>query len=350
VGPDYTARGIAPHEGRSGFAGSLKPLTALQFTPLGDRKLLAQVDLYERGTNSHAKAREIICYDIKTGTKAWTVETGPRVQGEVQVVDLDGDGTNEVIFGSNSSGNGYVGQDGIRDSDLSLLAVNSKGDRVWSRAFEGLYSNVLPLLARAGHTTNLIAILQAHSMYHITNAAIRSKVMQIDSAGNVLNSFCPGSCFLGTSVFDLDGDSRDELILYDCEGVLRVLDQGFRVLREKRVGFAPELRPGTADHMVAQIVKVGHMLDRGRWQIVAVLSRQRQDEFRNPGDQTKKMDRVWRDRSELYILDESLNVVAKRTLNVLYRDKVRCADMDGDGLDEILVWEEDFKILKLVKR
>ena len=75
-----------------------------------------------------------------------------------------------------------------------------------------------------------------------------------------------------------------------------------------------------------------------------------EDAFTNAGRHDKRGDRTWCERAEILLLDARLKVRC-RYLSDGKTDhnpkwEVKAADMDGDGLDEILLLSDHVEILK----
>jgi hypothetical protein len=77
----------------------------------------------------------------------------------------------------------------------------------------------------------------------------------------------------------------------------------------------------------------------------------RQDSGKNLGDHRKPLDPRWDERLEILVLDADLKPVARYVVPERPVSDgpwaVKVADMDGDGLDEILSLRDNVEILKL---
>jgi len=84
--------------------------------------------------------RGIMAVDPKTGEILWHFESGPKVgvRNNIRVVDLDGDGTKEIVYFG--SGVGNMGPDEVLgdfgDSETRVFVLNNHGEEIWSQQVE----------------------------------------------------------------------------------------------------------------------------------------------------------------------------------------------------------------------
>jgi serine/threonine protein kinase len=348
-GKHFKALGAERHPKDSGAASVLLPLRLLtsEESRDGRKKVIATIQ-----TNFSKKPRGLCCFDYETGQMEWQRLVGPMLDS-FEFLDLDGDGFKDFICGSKSSGNGNVAQDGTDDRHSYVFAWSSVGKLLWSTNLSGSYSHAGVLtadLAGNGHK-DIVALVRRIESDHGLDESVPSKVVQLDYRGHVVSSYQPGTCLQSCLAADLNNDGRAEIICSDCQGDVQVLGPHLDLVRKTNVFEAGVRRPGKVDRAEVRLIAARPFLQPGRINILVQCWMTREDSQQNLGDHRKPLDPRWDERFVILVLDTDLKPVARYAVpgrpipDVPWA--VKAADMEGDGLDEILSLSDHVEILKL---
>jgi hypothetical protein len=347
----FKALGAERHPKDIGAASALIPLRLLtsEESRDGRKKMIAVVQ-----TNFSKKPRGLYCFDYETGQIEWQRLVGPMLSG-LEFLDLDGDGFNDFICGSSSPDNRNVAEDGTDDSHSYVFAWSNVGKLLWSTNLSGVNSGAEVLTADLGGNghKDIVAWVHRVETSHGLNESMPSKIVQLDDHGKVVHFYQPGTCLQSCLAADLNNDGRAEIICSDCQGVVHILGPNLAPLKKIRVFDGGARRPGKVDRAEVRLIAARPFLKPGRLNLLVQCWMTRQDSAENiGGDPGKRLDRRRDERCEILVLDTDLNPVARYNAApdgpvVAVGWTVKAADMDGDGLDEILSLRGHVHILKL---
>jgi serine/threonine protein kinase len=327
-----------------GPASGLFPLCTLSSRESHDgrKKVIASVR-----TGYSRKPRGLCCFDYTSRQLEWQRLVGPMLNG-LEMLDLDGDGFKDFVCGCISPDNHNVAEDGTDDGHAYLFAWSNDGKLLWRTNLSGAPSGTDVLtadLASNGHK-EILALVSRTETAHDSNESMPSKVLQLDYTGHVVRSYQPGSCLQTFLVADLNGDGRVEIICSDCFGDIHVLGPELNLLNKVRVINGADRRPGKVDGAQVRLIAAKPFLQPGKLNLLALCLMHRQDSAENLGDHRTPMDKQWDEHPKLLVLDANLKVLASYPLKARI-PVVRTADIEGDGLDEILCLSDHVDILKL---
>ena len=350
----FTAIGAAPSSRNRDTTSYLHALRFVRASEAWDKrpKLLAALDVnYAADTN--VPQRALYCFDYQTGSNEWRYPVGPRIE-QVELVDLDGDGLKEIVGGCGAPSNGYRGRDGQDDdSHCYVFAFSGKGDLLWRTNLSGEYSSsrVFPVGLDDDGRPQLVAWVYTIESYHATNGLYRSKLVRLNHDGHVLKPlYQPGPCITSCLPVEFGERGRTEILCADCEGFVHLLPPDLTRAQKVRVYDPKPRRAGALDSAELSFIRVGRFIPGNEKQVAIQCCSAFTDDFTNAGRHDMAMDKTWRERAEILLLDADLHVRAR------YRSygktapgqkwMAKAADMDGDGLDEILLLNDHVEILK----
>ena len=348
-GKQFKALGAERHPKDSAAASGLIPLRLLTSDESRDgrKKLIAAIQ-----TNFSKKPRGLSCFDYETEQIEWQRLVGPMLLG-LEFLDLDGDGFKDFICGSAAPDNGNVAEDGTDDGHSYVFAWSNVGKLLWSTNLSGTNSGAEVLTAdlRGNGHKDIVALVHRIESNHGSNELAPSKIVQLDYRGNVEHSYQPGTCLQSCLAADLNNDGRTEFICSDCQGDVHILGPNLGLVRRTNVFDGGVRRPGKLDRAEVRLIAARPFLQPGRLNLLVQCWMTRQDSAKNLGDHRKPLDPRWDERLEILVLDADLKPVARYVVPERPVSDgpwaVKAADMDGDGLDEILSLRDNVEILKL---
>jgi serine/threonine protein kinase len=350
-GKHFQLLGAERHSNDIGAAGALLPrrLLASEESRDGRKKLIAVIQ-----TSFGKKPRGLCCFDYETGQPKWQQLVGPML-GNLECLDLDGDGYKDFICGSISSENGNVAADGTDDNHSYVFAWSNSGEPLWCMPMSGTNSGAEVFTAdlNGDGKQEIVAWVHRGACHQGSHELESSKIVHLDHRGQVAGSYEPGPCMQSCLIADLNRDGRAEVICSDCQGDVHILGPDFKPIKQRTVFGGGARRPGRFDRPVVSLVAAGHFQQSDRINLLVHCWMIHQDSDSNPGDPHKKPDPIWYEHQEIQLLDTDLNTVARYPLfKRPFSGKtgtVKAADIDGDGLDEILSLGDQVEILKYIR-
>ncbi|WCJ59931.1 serine/threonine-protein kinase [Fontisphaera persica] len=295
--------------------------------------------------------------DDTKGVMRWDFPTAPYIR-KFLVQDLEGDGKQEIIFGTHATCNGKQLEDGTDDFHSHLAVLNANGELRWRRTVGKEYTAVVPLMWEAGSSApgRIYAWLSAsylarHSLPpEERGPGIASRIFYVEANGEGLREYLPPFELVDVHPADVTGDGRRELVMTDTNGWVRVLSQDLQVIRQTRLAQPRQ--------MLAYAHVLGNVrlpqLDGGPY--VAVLWK---DLHSNSVGVVGKTHREFSNDNIMHevtamVLDRRLQPVFRAVLHPTLKERLsnirgEVKDVDGDGAEEIVVFSERITICKVVK-
>ncbi|MBP9901457.1 MAG: protein kinase [Verrucomicrobia bacterium] len=280
----------------------LRPLRLADLDGDGQRELLASV------TSTWAlRPRGICCFEVETGQLKWFFETATFVT-TIDLCDLDGDGRQEVVVGSNSPGNGCKLADETDDAHAYVYVLSSKGELRWRRELAGIYANVKPLNPAHGQTNVMVWVTAIHAYNLERGEPDTGKVLEFNAEGEVVHAHDFGVQLTSSLVVDLDSDGRHEVLAADRLGVLHVLD-GRLIERRRITNATPRF-----DEVELQLALAANLTAAGAPQVVLASSQLERRSEPAPGNNREKFETIFHHENRVVVLDSALNQIATSQL------------------------------------
>jgi hypothetical protein len=297
--------------------------------------------------------RELGCFDYASGQMLWLHPVAPQLS-PIEVVDLDGDGVEDIVCGGIAVANGKTVADGSDDQHSYIFAFSDGGELLWRTELAGAYSSAWVLLSdlNADGRPEILVRVQANESLHPSGARSSGRILQVNYSGQIVESYEASTCLLSFLTVDVDGDGLPEVLCSDCEGSVHVLNRDLTLRRKIRVLETLECRPGTADRVDLRLIKAGRFAHAPQTNLLAQCVLARQDAFKNPGHLDKPME-VHYENLQILVLDPTLRTVARHHVaDATERLSwvVRTADCDGDGIEEILSLTDRVEVFKFQPR
>lgn len=167
--------------------------------------------------------RGIYLYDYATGTQVWSFATGP-IPADIAIGDVDGDSYPDIVTGFFAPHNGHWAN-GLSDSYSYVLALDRAGGEIWRRQI-GTESTNPGIADMTGDGSNEVVVTKLQYMYGGTNEIL----ILAGPNGQILHSYAGTSRWDWTSLADLNGDGNTEIAVGDWSQAVRILDCNAQLL------------------------------------------------------------------------------------------------------------------------
>ena len=303
----------------------------------GRRELLATV-----GSGYGQKPRGVYCFDFERGTLLWNHCMGPSVI-RLALMDVNSDGTMDVLVGSYSPGNGSREQDGTDDMHCYVHALSSQGQVLWIRELGGHFTGAYPLVADldGDKADEIIVRLEAGPDY-------RDEVGQIavlDKNGEVRARYDAQATLYSCEIADLGNDSESEILATDRRGMLHVLDGKLKPIAKHRVGSTQY------ESTILRIQGIADLDGDGCNEIVVTCMERQFVSGRNPRSDSGPRNVRHFHNNKVMVLNSELQVVGTFLMAKRWERNpgfsVIISDFDDDNLPEILALADRAVLLEL---
>lgn len=323
-----------------------RPATVLAAIAVVDFDHDGRLELLAETTSGKSPPRAIHCFRLPDLQPLWNYSFGPWLT-ETAVLDLNGDGVDELIFGSAAVGDGVTGPDGTDDGHSYLFALDRDGKPRWRRGFGELFTHVHPIVTDLdgdGKQDILVWVTGQDEFWKKHDRPEMGPVVRLNNEGAEVHRYDNHLRLWDCRTADLDGDGKQEVLLTDREGFLTVLDSNLRRLQRARVAENRFTKvrlefAGVADLTGDSSPEVA--LWSSQVEFVAGL---------NEGDPKGEDNvRVYHD-NRVVVLSARLKALASYLIAKKWPAetdiKVQLADCDGDGVSEVLVLGQEALVLK----
>lgn len=222
VGKDINRAGF------EGYDGEIISATSADLNNDGFNEIVCIVgagfDLYPRG---------IFVYDYKNNKELWHYWIGgvPLWNNNLFCVDINGDGKKEIFFGTARTSNGAVAN-GVDDFHPWVIALNCEGKLLWKKQ---MFQDVMYAIIYVGdiYKNNKWKVIVCESDC-FPESDYTNQIMILNAENGELERYLQtGKAFLGSAFCDLNRDGRIDIITGNSDGVLRVMNDSLRVIRER---------------------------------------------------------------------------------------------------------------------
>ena len=296
--------------------------------------------------------RGVVCLDFKTGKLLWQYFTASSAN-HLLTLDLDEDGSQDVVAGSYSVANGNKLSDGTDDLHSYLYALSGSGKLLWKLEMGDAYTECVPFRETqhpqtpasskaAALFTDQREISPRRGFFVAVRRNVDGKcgeVWKVDPQGNRLRHYDAKAPLLSWTVTSNREGREKEVLLTDCAGSLHVLDTNLQI---KRV--VPLLHK-RYDYAALTLDAVSDLDKNGTSELVLHSSQVR---FLDP--ETKVNRRSRNTDCRLWVLDQNLQVLAQfpipepRTISTPIT--VAISDGKDDRGTEIIVLAEQATVLQ----
>ena len=183
------------------------------------------------GSAMDARPRGIFVLDWRTGRLRWKYETGPPVPSLV-VRDVDGDGRDELLFGSGAVGNGNV-VNGTTDESSYVFLLDAGGRTRW-RTTTGRYSSQV-VAAWLNDSLSGTPQVLAWEMGNVVKGRTSDSLFVLDGMTGAVRKHAGFSVFTNCATLTADAGGKPVVVVSGSDNVLRLLDADLRLVRQIRM-------------------------------------------------------------------------------------------------------------------
>jgi signal transduction histidine kinase len=181
--------------------------------------------------------RAVYAMDYKRQKLYWTFSHGPYLIN-TRIVDLNRDGSDEILLSSYASNNGVSGQSSKDDSSYVFL-LGSDGRVIWQRSFGGFWTGAFADVGDFYGDGRPRVVCFQYSTSKTKASQDRAYILDAESGRILLEKrfgerFRPRLDIDSKICADLNGDDRDEIVMGNSDGYMRIFNGDLQVLRQSR--------------------------------------------------------------------------------------------------------------------
>jgi hypothetical protein len=261
------------------------------------------------------------------------------------LADLDGDGLDDAVIGSDAMANGRQLPNGSDDSHCYLYAISGKGLLLWQAEIGDTFVRSYPFVVQspAGQKPRLYAWITAHPEVRGPRGEL-GKVVEFDFRGNRLSQYDAGAYLACCLTDDLNSDRRSKILATDRLGCLHVLDLDLKPVHRIQV------TQNAFTSVDLQLVAVTNVIGRTGKQLVFASSQVEHRAGHNVGNTLTEVNVHFVHNSCVQVWDSSLRLLSTHVLENKLKEAPQrtyhVADWDHDGIQEIIVLDRTVKVLK----
>jgi len=189
--------------------------------------------------------RGVVAIDIETGQALWKRRLGAP-PGNGIVWDLNGDGLDEIIYRTTSTGNGVNGS-GVTDAGCAhVLCLDHEGHELWRHRFTGPYLRLQLGVSDLADAPGYEVVVVSGS----EQSSATGTLSILSSSGELLAETSALGSPRGLVLVDLTGDGREDIVVGGTRGRMHVLDGALDVV----ASFVDTVHQGYQERSVAPVV------------------------------------------------------------------------------------------------
>lgn len=177
------------------------------------------------GTGFDLQPRGVLALDPRTGQELWRYLVG-FYPNNIEIADLDGDGSQEIVIGAFAPGNGSE-INGTNDSTTYVVVLDNSGKLLWQKQigeFKKSYYSVARIgLADFDKDGKLEIVVVERTDRAEYLGPDRLMILE-DSTGKTKMKIETGYAYRGLVLCDLDGDDVPEIVVGNTDGVVRAFN------------------------------------------------------------------------------------------------------------------------------
>ena len=170
---------------------------------------LSGYDLWSRGVD---------VFDYNSGNREWFYSIGPGVL-TLNVADITGDSNKEIIAGTGGPANGHT-VNGFADNKCYAICWDKDGDLLWSRQFEGsgFVDSEVSVIDLDGDGQNEVIYTSREHGWQWWNGDIGRIYLLNPDNGEITKEYNAGKPLIVNGIADLTGDDKKEILVNYQDG------------------------------------------------------------------------------------------------------------------------------------
>ena len=181
--------------------------------------------------------RGLLCADIKSQIIFWQYFTGPGIQKTI-LQDINGDGVDEIIVSTYATANGVKGVD-TQDDTSYVFVLNAEGKCLWKRSFGPYWTGAFAYIGDfEGKGKKNILVCQKsfrdfpnHQDKVFFLDPLTGKTLKVRAIGDRLSA---PRAISSDICRDFNGDGKDEIVLGNSDGYVRMLDGNLSEIKSSK--------------------------------------------------------------------------------------------------------------------
>jgi len=174
--------------------------------------------------------RGIWVYDIRNNHKLWHYWIGgsPR---SLNVVDVDKDGEDEIVISTTAVSNGSI-VNRISDSKSYIIVFTKRGKILWQREIGGSLTDALCWVGDLdGDNSIEIVVAECEGL---ANKEKPNQILILNAQDGKTKKFIrSGDKYMGMVVYDINRDEKQEIIVGNTDGILRIYNSDLTPIIQK---------------------------------------------------------------------------------------------------------------------
>lgn len=222
--PSVIGKDIAPPKG---WDGVLNDVALIDGNDDGYQDLLLSVNVA-----FDLRPRGIWLYDLKNKKELWHFWIGgsPRT---LCVTDINGDDKDEIIISNTAVANGNVAN-GFQDNISYVIAFDRKGQVLWSREIGAVFSDAVCWVGDLENDGNIeVVVAECEGLASKTEP---NQLLILNAKDGTTQKYIrSGDKYWGMAVCDINRDEKQEIVVGNTDGILRVYDHNLDLIMRNNI-------------------------------------------------------------------------------------------------------------------
>jgi serine/threonine protein kinase len=268
---------------------------------------------------------------------------------EAQPIDLDADGRDEFIIGTNASGNAEkLALDGTKDDQTHLWAINMDGTVLWRTPIADTFTTAYPLIVDldGDGTSEIHAWVGSSSVdREKEDLPVIGQVLALDRTGRVLSKQAMSHDLHSAVAVPAKGARQGYLLVADVEGNLHRFGPGLQTRSVTKI------EPKAFTHIAFTLRGIADLDGDGDDEVIAIIEQREYKGEAYAGRPDDGRNAIHIHRPRVIVLDQELHVIAEWELADRWKHAaeihVGIGRVDASGKPAIVIAAAKVHVLRL---